>query len=920
MSYTVSKIKNIRTCAFKGFLSQAGYHQEQPKSLHILDLYKEALSDNNLKEYGKFFDDNINMKFYDFQQQLEVDRNIFIIQLTRIKDYLYYYNGKVIDSNVKKKIKILDKEVLVKADLVIQFPDKIELVKLSASNPKLSYSARSDDNKPENSFELHLMQLLAQELYPHTEASSAFYHLQGKHDGKDSKDKDNRQDYEDWLKGESNLLRDKLSSLESERDAFYNEGKKRDGNKIHTKVKKLASILDFEPPMSDGKPLGSHIIRQDNPNLDYILNELQEVFNTELNMNSEKCVSNDCKSCKHYVLCQAKQHVSVKLEKVKEDKKTGFGKKKSSPTESQQRLINFKEGYLRASAIPGAGKSFSIVQRLGKLLESNNPSDILMITFTNMASEEMKERVYKLTDGKYKNLNVMTFNSFCMSLIEKEWKYLGYTKCPQLIDKISKMDYIVELLNRDEFSNYDFLNYRLPLLNMPNAKGAVYTMSIHFDMIKAGMFDETTENKYEIYRIYNAYNEMLKSNNQIEYDDQILLGIELLKNKDMIEKYGFKFIMVDEFNDVNLRQIQLLKLFEEYSDFKGLTVVGDPNQSIYQFRLSSPEYMTNFYDYFGQHEDIIMNDNFRSNAEICDLASKYIKLNTKGLHSDMNAFKGVGGHVELVEYDSLTEEYKSIAEYIRDNNDGTNYHEYAVLGRTSKELLEVQKVLDSYSIPSRLATPKKHMDNTNIKLAINLAKYLLTDDFETNDYYLFEYVSQMNPDINNLNELELKVASTKDMISESEDFGIDRIEIFLELIYELTMYDNDANAFINDLYNSREWYTFSEFANHLIKHVKYNSDSQSEKDDVKYNCVTLNSYHSAKGLQYNKLFLLMDKFDYAYDKTELEDLEEQRRLFYVGISRSETWLRMVWNNQSDKKRRSIKCEQLVREIGEILNG
>lgn len=905
MIYTSSKIKNVQQCPFKGYLSTFKYNTEQNKYLHILSLYKKAIL-LSLKDFGAFFDENVDMKFYTFKQEMEVDRNIFVRNMIRFSRYLYENCAEVEEFKGKKLINYLDQDIRVSIDFVIKYPDRVELVKLSQSDPKLSYSARNAENLPENNFELYLMQLLGEQLYPTENVTTAFYHLKGRYDGTKS---DNKEYYNLFLQGKQM----DLYAIIGEQEANKSNAKgKREANKCDTIIKKVQGVIDFEGSK------GSHIIKSDFYNKDFIDEQLYGVFDKELNMESEKCISSKCSECQYYVVCQAHAHKKVKLDVVKEAK-GGFNKKKASPTRAQMDLIEFTKGYCRASAIAGAGKTFSITRRLDRLLDSNNPEDILMITFTQKASEEMAERVAKLTDINPTYLNVSTFNAYCMSLVQKEWDKVGFTKEPELINKIDKIDYIIELLCIDEYSKLDFLNYKLPFMNNPNAKGSIYTMLGHFDKIKAGMFDEDTENKDIIMEMYDVYNSMLIKNNQLEYDDQILLAMQILQDEEMLEKYGFKHVMVDEYNDVNKRQVELLKILEKYSKFESLCVVGDANQSIYAFRLSSPEYMVHFKSDFGEFEDIRMKDNFRSNKEICDLSNDYIRLNQNGVFVDIYSARGQGGYVDMVEYNSLDEEYQSIADYIKENHNG-NYHEFAVLGRTSGELLSLQKYLEKAGIPSRLATPQKHMNNHNIRLCINLTKYLMSEDVDSNDYYLFEYVLGSNRHLSDKDDIELLTTKVKESIIDSGDAGMDKLEIFIELAEQLIEKEDDniTMDFLNSILEDRLWTSFNDFASHLIKHVIYFDDSQGEKDETKYNCVTLNSYHSAKGLQYNKLFLLMDKFDYVSGKTDIDDLEEQRRLFYVGITRAEDWLRMVWNNQSDKKRKSIKCEQLVSEIGGLL--
>ena len=902
MLYTTRKIKDIKTCSYKGYLSQFSYNTEQNQFLHLLSLTKQCIKEGIYKKsydaIRDWFDENVDDSFYIFEQQKGVDRKSFVAHMKRFGVYMRDNQGEIIDSNVSHKIEVLEEEILIKADFIVRYPDKIEVVKISNSKPKLSYNARSEENKPANSFELWLMQKLGEEKYPVRKISSAFYHMVGKYDSGEN--------YEKFLNNDTEDLIYEVLNLESEYNSLIEQKKKREANKIQTVLKKIKGVINY-----DGEQ-GSHIIRQSAFNENYILDELHEVFNKDLSEGSEKVVSSECDKCKNYVLCQARQHVKVDLEVVEEEIKGG--KKKVTPTEKQLEYINFEEGVARINSSAGSGKTNTTVLRTAKLLETYSPSDILLITFTNKGAEEIRDRVSKITTANPHSLNIYTFNGFGMSLVEKEWERLVYTKKPQLINKIDKVDYIAKVLSEGDFSNLDFLNYKYPLMNLPNAKGSVYTMYNYFNQIKAGMFDESNEHKDIIYKMYNRYNEILKENNQLEYDDQILLAIELLKNEDMVEKYGFTHIMVDEFQDTNPKQIELLNLLRRYSGIKSVANIGHDSQSIFGFRLATPEFMVNFEKYFGDFTDIKMDDNFRSYKEVCDLANRYIKLNDSGVEMDMISVKGEGGRVELTEFDTLEDEYNSIVNHISQNNNGKNYHEYAILASTSKELLEIQKKLNQANIPSKLATPQKHMDNHNIRLCINLAKYLKSDDVDTNDYYLFEYVSLISEETDK-DDLALLISQTKDVIINLQDEDYSKMEIFDMMISTLFTKQKDeiAEKFIKNLLLEREWYNFTDFADHLSKHVLYNDDTQSEKDETNYNAIILTTYHSSKGREFEKVFLLLDNIKYDVS-TEIDDLEEQRRLVYVGITRAIKELYMVYNINMDKSRGKGKYPLVADEI------
>lgn len=896
MIYTSSKIKNIQQCPFKGYLSTFKYNTEQNKYLHILSLYKKAIP-LSLKDFGQFFDENVDMKFYTFKQEMEVDRNIFVRNMMRFSRYLHENYADVSEFKGKKLINYLGQDIRLSIDFVIKYPDRVELVKLSQSDPKLSYGARSDENKPENNFELYLMQLLGQQLYPDTEVSTAFYHLKGRYDGTKS---DNKEYYDMFLKGDRNDLYAIIG--EQEENKLSAKGK-REANKCDTIIKKVIGVVEFEGSK------GSHIIKSDFYNKEFIDDQLSEAFDKELNVESEKCVSSKCSECQYYVVCQAKQYKHVKLNIV-EEKKTGSGKNTNiKPTDSQQQYIDFEKGFARINAGAGSGKTNTTVLRTARLLETVEPKDIIMITFTNKGAEEMGERIEKYSDLKASDLRISTFNSFGMNIIEKEYRALGYTEVPELIDKIEKVEIIKEILNMEEFNNLEWLNYKYPMLNMPRAKGAVYQV---LEWLNAYSNDRSLLESVSIDRfeddmkcIFYRYKDILVTRNKLEYSDQINKAITLFsEDNSLIEKYGAKHIIVDEFQDTDKKQIELLKLLTQCSYFESLVVVGDTAQAIYGFRGTTPENMINFGKDFPDYTDIFMEDNFRSSSEICNLGNHLDQLCNKRVDKAMKSFKGSVQPWQLAEYDTLDDEYSAIAERIvHEIANSKKYQDIAVLTRTRGELLAIQKHLNKANIPTRLATPPRHMDNHNIRLAINLAKYLRSEDVDVDDYYLFEFFLGLGHEVTTIEDVIDMVDKHKEKILELEEWGEDRFGLYVELVELLFDKEDDTIAmeFVGNLLEYKKWITFREYADHVTKYVVYQDDSQAEKDENKYEAVTLITAHSSKGLEWDMVITSINKFHYEDLKTT-DDLDEERRLLFVTVTRAKNDLIITYNTGQDKSR------------------
>ncbi len=885
----LSKIKSIKQCPFKGYLSQFEYRTEQNKYLHLLDLYKRAIKEE-VSDYESFFNDNINDSFYILDRTLQIDRNIFVTNLNRYKSYSSSFT--IIDTSIHESVTISGVEISTNIDLVIEQDGNIGMIKLSQSKPKLSYNARSEDNKPENNLELCTMRLAGQKLYPDKHVFSAIFHIQGKYDEKEN--------YELFLNGERNTLIQLYDEEIASFTMFMAEGKKREANKCNTIAKKIKGILEF-----NGDD-GCHIIKCDEFDEGYIISELNELMSIDLSLNSNKCKTAKCAECKNYVLCKSSDYNKVELEKVEEVIKE---KTKTTPTRAQMSYINTTKGYHRINAVNGAGKSFTTALRTAKLLETNDIDDVLLITFTNAGAEELRNKIDNLTTMDKNKLNIFTFNSFGMSIIEKEYTRLGFTDKPQLLPKLDKIDVLESLLNK--YPDLEWLNYKYPLLNMPNAKGALYELFEIIDNVKSFGMSEEYKEFDGLDTILEEYSDYLINNNLLDYEDQLILLIKLFEdNPELLDIYGYKHIMVDEFQDTNARQISLLQLMSK-DRVDSLCAVGHDSQSIYSFRRTSPEFMINFGEYFPNFEDIFLLDNFRSTPEICDVANKLIELNEDRVDMYIKSNKPSGANVELIGYNTVADEYEEIAKSIQEQiENGTEINEIAVIARQSKELLGIQEELSKFNIPSKLFTPQLHMNNHNIRLIINLAKYLTGG--RNNEHYLFEYIMATKP-VKSKADLSTFMNEFKEVIGD-EDFN--NFDLFLDITKEIREEDSVCDKFIMNSLSIKPWSYFGEFSKYLQKHVTYNDDSQSEKETDKLKAVNLTSYHSSKGMEWDCVYTVLDKL--KYNEKDEEELSEERRVLFVGITRPKDTLIITYSRNEDKKRDKGKYTKFVDELELIL--
>lgn len=918
----VYQLKNIKQCPFKAFVSSfKDFKTSINKSKMITDTYKKIIKENWLLTDEETLNELINNELDDSYFITMDEKNDEINTMKKyITRYFNYENRKPIAVDVYGKVKTDDNLINVKADLVFDNGVNIELVKFKTSENKLSYKARTEANLPQNDIELFLLQKLGEQVYQGKKIKSSYYHFKGKNQDSTL--------LKSWLQDTSSL-NEKLYNLE---DSLMTTTDKKQITAIKKDVKKINDILYFNN--TDGDNIISREIGND------LTETIEKLLSNDLSFNSEKCSSSDCEFCSYSTLCKQSEGKNIiELKEIPMIKKSS-GELKL--TEAQKQVVGIEEGIHRINAVAGSGKSTTMVMRTIELIKKGySPEDILLITFTNKGCEELKEKImywieyYNIKNIRIEDLNIYTFNSFGDGLIKKEWSKLGFSKSPDLATMIDINDIIKEMLEDREKINW--LNYKNPLLNYPNAKGVFKQLKIYFDYIKSyGLEDfrfkftkdnlslaenELTNRINLIKELYWDYETRLKNKQLLEYQDQVLLSIELLeKNKELVSKYGYEHLVIDEFQDTDKTQVQLIKLLMEYKDFKSLIVVGDDVQAIYSFRNTTPENIINFHKEFKNVEDIFLVENFRSTPEICDLANELSKLNTKRIDKDIVSKKDSGNKPMLEEYNTLNLEYEGIANKIKELiNNGIKRNEISFIARTKKELLEFQEELNKLNIPSIIEVSELYIDNLNVQAILNLSNFFKNNDY---DYYLLEYLFAIDENIKRYSKKEINevISTLKEQIItslESIESEEDKIKYFYRLLDLVICKDKIAYRFVEQLKN-RTFYTFNELLTYLRKVVLYQDNTSIEKEEVKYDAVVLTTAHSSKGKEWSVVINSVNKYRYEEIKPDLDLFEEERRLLFVSITRAKDCLYITYNTQQDKTRNKGKYTGFVNEIKEIL--
>lgn len=896
----IRQLLNIKECEFKAYIDSFNFYTRDKKNIMISNTYKNIIKNYILSDYNDSgLIELINKELEDSyfitkHEKQAVVNNIF----TNLNRYRRKIDNYIVDKDIKDNIDIEGKEIQVKADVVYEIDDNTyEIVKIKTSKPTLSLKARNSDNLPENDIELYCMYLLGKKLYPNKRIIASYHHMSGKKDS----DKEGKICYNILLNEGIEGLKKELLYYEDQRNNVLD---KKELKKIDKTIKLINEVLNYN--FTEGNNIVS-TYGQNNLN-----DKILELYNTQLSSESEKCCDdNKCSMCDYSVYCKNKK--PIQLEELKQ---LGKIQKEVYLTEEQEDVYLFNKGICKVLAGAGSGKSTTMAMRILRLIkEGCNPKDILLITFTEKGAKELKDKIISLSQFykvhfNYNDLKVYTFNSYGQTLIEKEYELLGYDKCPELATNIDTLDILKELVETNE--NISWLNYKNPLMNMRNYKGALIQLKEIFNRIKSFDYNDIELLQYlkdsnlynikdynkaigDIKTLYFEFNDKLKENNLIEYQDQILLATKVLQNN--LQDYGYKHIVVDEYQDTDKAQVKMLKLLVNYNWFESLMVVGDINQSIFGFRNTTPENIINFEKDFDSVEVKCMMNNFRSTPQIVNLANKFISQNESCNKVNAVAKKDNGKEVILSDFDTLKYERQYIVDLIKEKlKEGTKLTDICYIGRTKKELLELQELLQENNIPSNIRVTERYIDNSQVQSILNLAYYFKDT---SKNYYLWEFMN-----INGVHEVD-KIKEYNILINNNLDDNESIIEIFFNIVKELIT-DRVAIDFINKI-EDRNYHTLNELLTYLNKISLYNDDTSIEKDDKLYNAITLTTGHGSKGLEWKIVISGLDKFDY-------DDIEEDRRLLYVVLTRAIDELYLTYNKNMDKTRNKGKYPKCIDEI------
>ena len=597
------------------------------------------------------------------------------------------------------------------------------------------------------------------------------------------------------------------------------------------------------------------------------------------------------------------------------------------------------QGALLILAGAGSGKTKVLTSRIAYMIQQGAiAGKILAVTFTNKAAKEMKERLSKiLGENIVKYMWVGTFHSICGRILRQDIENYSFQSGKKLdknfsiydeTDSLAIIKQAIKKINLDD-KIYQPKLIKAVISNAKNKMQDAYTFATFARDFKS----------QNIAKVFEFYENALNNNNAIDFDDMLMLCVKLLEqNPEVRKKYYDKFqhILVDEYQDTNQAQYQLVKalytnLLPEIPETRSLCVVGDVDQSIYSWRGADFRIIMNFQNDFPKAKLVKLEQNYRSTANILNAANAIIENNEERVDKVLYSQKGDGEKISLYEAQDEADEANYIVKSIRDTSD--NYNQFSILYRTNAQSRALEEALIAAGIPYRIYGGLKFYDRKEIKDAIAYLKLIYNNDDsqslrriinvpkraigETTLKHLQEYADSQDIslfgailDVDNISTIKSGTATKlKDfaVLMEKLKEAQPRYSLpeFLSLVLEKSGYlrelqvsgtDEDVTRIENlqELVNVANEFEPEELDNSLgefLAQVSLVSDIDG-MDEIANN-VTLMTLHASKGLEFPIVFLAgCDEgiFPSARCSNSISELEEERRLMYVGVTRAETKL------------------------------
>ena len=586
----------------------------------------------------------------------------------------------------------------------------------------------------------------------------------------------------------------------------------------------------------------------------------------------------------------------------------------------QRKAVLKTEGPLLILAGAGSGKTKVLTTKIAYLIEECgiDPYNILAITFTNKAAKEMKDRIYKMVGEKAKNSQISTFHSFGVEILRRNFKYLGYDRNFVIMDTEDTTTVIKRILKE---KGYDPKSY-----NSNYIRNKISNYKNDFIDPEGAIKYAASDEEKVIVEVYKEYDKKLKDNNTVDFDDLLMLPIKLFKeHKEVLSWYEdrFQYVLIDEYQDTNEAQYILTRLLTNKN--RNICVVGDVDQSIYSFRGANYRNILNFEKDYKESEVIKLEQNYRSTTNILDAANDVIKHNKERKDKKLWSDKGKGDKITYYRAKNGIDESVFVANEInRLIDEGVEYKDIAVLYRTNAQSHTLEEACINHQIPYHIVGGIGFYSRKEIK---DILAYLRLIYNEKDDISLLRVINVPKRGIGNTTQAKLiekarsENKSIYEVITDGKEKAFkDLIDRFKEYYNSMSLTDlveriidesgirkeyeeEDTLESENRLDNQEEFKSITkDFEDRtglssledFLYEVSLYSDSDEENKDP--NRVNLLTVHSVKGLEFNYVFVIgLEEgiFPHMNSFESNSELEEERRLCYVAITRAKIKLYLL---------------------------
>ncbi len=585
--------------------------------------------------------------------------------------------------------------------------------------------------------------------------------------------------------------------------------------------------------------------------------------------------------------------------------------------DKQKEAVNITEGPLLVIAGAGSGKTKVLTTKVAHLVLDCNvsPENILAITFTNKAAREMKDRIISMVGSIAYQIQISTFHSFGLSILKNHYDKVGLEKNFTILDS-DDCNTLIKNILKDMNVDENYKGIRNIISNNKNS------------LISPVEYERFVNTDYDkiVLEVYERYQNRLKRNNSVDFDDLLYLPIVLFKNnKDVLEEYQnkYKYVLIDEYQDTNEAQYKLTKMI--CSKYKNICAVGDDSQSIYSWRGSNYRNILNFEKDYPNCKTVYLEQNYRSTKTIINASNDVIKNNKNRKDKNLWTDNEEGA---LIEYNTLANEkdeaYYVVSEINKLIDEGIDYKDIAILYRTNAQSQTMEKELVLNNIPYKIVGSQYFYNRKEIKDLMAYLKLIYNKD---DDVSLLRIINvprrkigkvTIENLINKANDLNTSIFDAissskelefKELINDFRDkkdsmslvdfvsYVLDKSGLLHELESEKTIESEtrieNLNEFKTVAYQFEEMYGIISLEDFLSEISLVSDITEYKSND---NAVTLMTIHLAKGLEFGNVFIIgleESIFPHFNSFNSEEELEEERRLCYVALTRAKNRLYLL---------------------------